>query len=172
MEAKKATMESVDVKGPVYIRLGRSGVPVITREETPFRIGRADVLKDGNDVAIFACGQMVHEAIAACDSLKKEGINARLINLHTPKPIDRDAVVKAARETGAIVTAEEHTVMGGLGSAVAEVVSQEAPVPVKMVGVKDRFGVSGEPAELFGYFGLTAKDIVKAAKAALALKKR
>jgi transketolase len=114
---------------------------------------------------------MVSEAAKACDALEKEGVSARLVNMHTVKPIDRPAIVKAAKETGAIVTAEEHTVMGGFGSAVAEVVSGECPVPVKMVGVKDKFGVSGEPDELFRYFGLTSGDIVEACRAAIKMKK-
>jgi transketolase len=170
IEAKKATIQAAETKGPVYLRFGRSTVPLVTREEDEFKIGKASVLRQGSDISIFACGQMVSEALAACDELAKEGIKARVINMHTPKPIDRDAIISAAKETGAIVTAEEHTVLAGLGSAIAEVVSSECPVPVKMVGVKDRFGLSGEPDELFEYFGLKAKDIVKAAKEALKLK--
>jgi len=170
LEAEKATIEAAKASGPVYLRLGRASIPVITKEGDPFKIGKANVLREGKDVAIFACGQMVYEAMKACDELRKEGINARLVNLHTPKPIDKDAILKAARETGAIVTAEEHTVLGGLGSAVAEVVSQSHPVPIKMVGVQDRFGVSGDPAELFEYFGLTPKNIVSAAKEAIRMK--
>ncbi|MDP3804131.1 MAG: transketolase family protein [Candidatus Omnitrophota bacterium] len=170
-EARKATIESVDIQGPVYIRLGRNPAPVLTKKEGFFKIGHANILREGRDLAIFACGHMVHEALLACDILEKEGIKARLINLHTPKPIDKDAIIKAARDTGAIVTAEEHTLSGGFGSAIAEVVVQNHPVPIKMVGIQDRFGASGEPDELFEYFGLTAKDIVKAAKNALAMKK-
>ncbi len=170
LEAKRATIEAAKIKGPVYLRLGRSGVPVITKEEDIFKIGRANTLRDGKDLSIFACGQMVSEALWAADELAKEGIKARVINLHTPKPIDRDAIIKAALETGAIVTAEEHTVMGGMGSAIAEVVVQSCPVPMKMVGVQNRFGCSGEPEELFKYFGLTANDIVKAAREALQMK--
>ena len=171
-EAKKATIEAGKVKGPVYLRLGRAPVPVVTKEAEPFKIGKASVLRDGKDVAIFACGQMVYESVIACEELAKEGISARLINMHTPKPIDTEAILKAARETGAIVTAEEHTVLGGLGGAIAEVLAQNYPVPVKMVGVKDRFGVSGEPDELFEYFGINAKYIAKAAKEALAMKRK
>lgn len=171
IEAKKATVAAAKVSGPVYLRLGRSGVPVMTGKDDIFTIGKSAMLKNGKDVSIFACGQMVSEAAKACDALEKENISARLINMHTVKPIDRDAIIKAARETGAIVTAEEHTVMGGFGSAISEVISQECPVPVKMVGVKDRFGVSGEPDELFKYFGLSADDIVKAAKEAIRMKK-
>jgi len=171
IEAKKATIEAARTPGPVYIRLGRSGVPVITKEADTFKIGKANVLREGKDVTIFACGQMVYEAMLACDILEKDGIKARLVNMHTPKPIDIDAIIKSARETGAVVTAEEHTIAGGFGSAIAEVVIQTNPVPLKMVGVRDRFGVSGEPDELFEYFGLSAKNIVKAAREALQMKR-
>jgi transketolase len=171
VEAKKATLECVKIAGPVYIRLGRAPMPVITKPEDKFRIGKANTLRDGEDVAIFACGQMVYESLVACDMLKEDGISARLVNMHTPKPIDRDAIIKAARETGAIVTAEEHTTLGGFGSAVAEVVAESAPVPVKMVGVRDSFGISGSPDELFEHFGLTPAHIAKAAREAIKLKK-
>ena len=172
LEAKRATIQAAKLKGPVYLRLGRSGVPVVTKEADFFKIGKANTLREGRDLSIFACGQMVSEALSACDILAKEGTKTRVINLHTPKPIDKDVIIKAAFETGAIVTAEEHTVMGGLGSAISEVVSQACPVPMKMVGVRDRFGVSGEPDELFKYFGLTASDIVKAAHEVLQMKKK
>lgn len=171
VEAKKATIASGKMRGPVYLRFGRSGVPVITKPEDDFKIGKANILRDGKDVTIFACGQMVYEGMLACDMLAKDGVTARLINLHTPKPIDKDAIICAARQTGAFVTAEEHAVMGGLGSAIAEVVAQECPVPIRMIGVRNRFGVSGEPAELFKYFNLTADDIAKAAREAMKLKK-
>ena len=171
IEAKKATLEAAKIRGPVYLRLGRSAIPVITKEDDPFKIGKAATLREGHDLSIFACGQMVHEAISACDALEKEGIRARLVNMHTPKPIDKDSIIKACSETGAIVTVEEHTVLGGFGSAIAEVVVQSNPVPMRMVGVQDKFGVSGEPDELFEYFGLKAKDIVKAAKEVLVMKK-
>jgi transketolase len=170
VEAERATVEAASLKGPVYLRLGRSGMPVITKETDFFKIGTANTLREGSDLTIFACGQMVYEAMLACDTLAKEGIKARLVNLHTPKPIDRDAIIKAAYETGAIVTVEEHTLAGGLGSAIAEVVCQTNPVPIKMVGIKNRFGLSGEPEELFEYFGLTPKHIVAAAKEALQMK--
>jgi transketolase len=171
VEAERATVEAAKLKGPVYLRLGRSGMPVITKETDYFKIGTANTLRDGKDLTIFACGQMVYEAMLACDTLAKEGIKARLVNLHTPKPIDRDAITKAAYETGAIVTVEEHTLAGGMGSAIAEVVAQTNPVPIKMVGIKNRFGLSGEPEELFEYFGLTPKHIAAAAREALAMKK-
>lgn len=171
LEARRATIEAAGIKGPVYLRLGRSGVPAVTSQADFFKIGKANVLREGKDLTIIACGQMVSEALKARDTLASEKINTRVINIHTPKPIDKDTIIKAAVETGAIVTAEEHTVIGGLGSAVAEVVSQSCPVPMKMVGMQDRFGTSGEPAELFKYFGLTAEDIVRAAHEVLKMKK-
>jgi len=170
LETKKATIASASREGPVYLRLGRSGVPLITKEEDIFQIGKANLLKDGSDVTIIACGVEVYEALCAAETLKKEKISARVINLHTIKPIDRDIIIKAAKETGAIVTAEEHTVVGGMGSAVSEVLSQNFPVPMEFIGVKDRFGESGDPKELFKLFGLTADDIVKAAKKAISRK--
>ncbi|MBU0759838.1 MAG: transketolase family protein [Candidatus Omnitrophica bacterium] len=172
IEAKKATIASASHNGPVYIRLGRSGAPVITKPDDSFTMGRANVLKQGKDVAIIACGCEVYEALLAHDILKKEGIESRIVNLHTIKPIDEELIIKAARDTGAIVTAEEHTVMGGMGSAVSEVLSREYPVPVEFIGVKDRFGESGDPAELFKIFELTADDIVKAAKRVIERKKK
>ncbi len=171
IEAKKATIEAAKTKGPVYLRLGRSGVPVITKADSPFTIGKANLIREGADISIFACGHMVYESMLACDALEKEGIRPRLVNLHTPKPMDKDIVIKAARETGAIVTVEEHTVTGGFGSAIAEVVIQSYPVPIKMVGVQNKFGISGEPDELFEYFELKAKYIIKAVKEALDMKK-
>ena len=170
LEAERATVEAAKIKGPVYLRFGRAPIPIITKEEDVFKIGKANILREGRDVSIFACGQMVYDAMLACDELEKEGIKARLVNLHTPKPIDREAVINAAYETGAIVTVEEHTVMGGFGSAIAEVVAQVRPVPMKMVGVQNRFGVSGDPDELFEYFGLRPKNIVAAVKEALKMK--
>ena len=170
LEAKKATIASASYAGPVYLRLGRSGVPVITKEEDVFQIGKSFLLKEGSDVTIIACGVEVYEALLAHEALKKENISARVINLHTVKPIDKDAIIKAAKETGAIVTAEEHTVVGGMGSAVAEVVIQNHPVPMEFVGVKDRFGESGDPKELFKLFGLTSEDIVKAVKKVISRK--
>ena len=171
LEAKKATIASASYKGPVYLRLGRSAVPILTKEKDTFEIGKASLLREGSDVTIIACGYEVYESLLAYDMLKKDGINARVINLHTPKPVDRDAITNAARETGAIVTAEGHSIVGGLGGVVSEVVAQEFPVPVEFIGVKDRFGESGPPAELFKMFELTAEDIVKAAKRAIARKK-
>lgn len=171
VEAKKATIASASYKGPVYLRLGRNKTPSITNEKDRFEIGKAITVKAGRDVTIIACGQEVYEAMGACEILKKDNIDARLINLHTIKPIDRDAIVKAARETGAIVTAEEHAVIGGLGGAVSEVLAQELPVPIEFIGVKNRFGESGSPGDLFKIFELTGEDIARAAKRAIARKK-
>lgn len=171
LEAKKATIQAAKYKGPVYIRLGRTAVPLITSEEDSFEIGKAKVLRKGSDLTIFACGIMVYFALQAHDILKKSKINARVINLHTPKPIDTEAIKAAARETGAIVTAEEHALKGGFGSAISEVVSQNCPVPIKMVGVRDSFGASGSVKELLKEFNLETEDIVKAAKSALKMKK-
>jgi transketolase len=170
IETKKATIYAASYKGPVYLRLGRSGVPVITKEDDKFEIGKASVLKEGTDVTIIACGCEVYEALCASEILQKEKISARVINLHTPKPIDKEIIIKAAKETGAIVTAEEHSIIGGIGSAVSEVTAQACPVPMEFIGVKDRFGESGAPKELFKLFGLTADDIVKAVKKVLVRK--
>ena len=170
VEAKKAAIASASYPGPVYLRLGRAPVPILTKESDPFQIGRANILRGGDDVAIVACGSMVDHALKAADQLAKEEIQARVINLHTIKPIDRATIVAAAKETGALVTAEEHTVVGGLGGAVAEVVVQECPVPMRFVGVQDRFGTSGDPAELLKAFHLMPEDIVKAVKDVLRLK--
>lgn len=170
LEAKKATIASAAYPGPVYLRLGRAPIPQITKPEDPFTIGRACVLRGGNDVAIVACGIMVAHALAAAEILDKEGVSARVINLHTIKPIDRAALLAAARETGAVVTAEEHTVLGGLGGAVAEVLAQEHPVPMRFVGTADRFGTSGDPVELWKAFGLMPEDIANAVRDVLRAK--
>lgn len=170
LEAKRATIASASHAGPVYLRLGRSGVPLITKEEDDFQIGKANLLKDGRDVTIIACGVEVYEALCAREDLEKENISARVINLHTIKPIDKDIIIKAAKETGAIVTAEEHAIAGGMGSAVSEVLAQAWPVPMEFIGVKDRFGESGDPKELFKLFGLTRDDIVKAVKKVISRK--
>ena len=170
VEAKKAALAAAADPGPVFLRLGRAPVPTITSESDPFTIGKAIVRRAGDDVAIIACGTMVAHALEAAERLAKDDVSARVINLHTIKPIDREAIARAARETGALVTAEEHTILGGLGGAVAEVVVQEHPVPMRFVGVHDRFGTSGDPAELFKAFGLMPDDIVKAVKEVLRLK--
>ena len=171
LEAKKATIAVGEMYGPAYIRFGRSDVPSFTREETPFVLGKAQTFKDGNDAAVIACGPMVWESLVAAYELEQEGVNVRVINMATVKPIDREAIVKAAKECGAIVTAEEHQINGGLGGAVSEVLTQEYPAPVEFVGVKDTFGGSGKPDELMEYFGLTSNDVKAAIKRSIARKR-
>lgn len=163
IEAKYCVKAAIDHDGPVYMRFGRLAVEDVNDADYKFELGKGVELREGNDVSIIATGLMVQEAVKAHDALRAEGINARVINIHTIKPIDEEIIIKAAKETGAIVTAEEHYIMGGLGSAVCEVVAENAPVPVKIVGT-DRFGKSGKPAELFAEYGLTAENIVKQVK--------
>ena len=167
IEAEKMIFAAAEFDGPMYIRLGRSAVPTIFEEDYNFEIGKGVVLRDGNDATIIACGIMVNEALIAADMLKEENINARVINMSTIKPIDTDLIIKAAKETKAIVTAEEHSIIGGLGSAVSEVVSESNPIIVKKVGMNDCFGESGTPSELLEKYGLTAKNIVEKVKEAL-----
>lgn len=150
--------------GPAYFRLGRSGVPVIYDENSDIEIGKGATLRKGDDVAIIASGIMVAAALEAADELEEAGIKARVIDMHTIKPLDEDIILKAAKECGCIVTAEEHSVVGGLGSAVAEVTATKCPVKVAMVGQHDCFGESGDPSELLAKYGMTAADIVAAAK--------
>lgn len=169
-ETELAVRAAVNIKGPVYLRLGRLGLPVLFDGSYQFEVGRANTVREGSDAAVIACGLLVGQALEAADQLAAENINVRVINMHTVKPIDRDAVVKAARETKAIVTAEEHNVIGGLGSAVAEVLTATVPVVQEMVGVKDTFGESGAPADLLEKYGLTAKAIVAAVKKVIARK--
>lgn len=170
-EARMAVRAAFECDGPVYMRFGRLAVPVVFDESYDFQIGKGVELREGNDVTIIATGLMVKEALEAYDLLKVEGINARIINMATIKPIDRDIIIKAAKETGAIVTAEEHSVIGGLGSAVSEVVCETVPVPVVKLGVYDQFGHSGPAVKLLDEFGLRAVNIVEKVKEALALKK-
>lgn len=170
-EAKLAVAAALDHDGPVYLRFGRLAVPVVFGEDYKFQIGKGVELKEGNDVTIIATGLMVDEAMQAHDLLKAEGINARVINMATIKPLDKEIVLKAAKETGAIVTAEEHSVIGGLGSAVSEVICEEYPVPVIKLGVNDRFGHSGPAVKLLDEFGLRAVNIAEKAKKSIALKK-
>ena len=171
VEARQAVLAVAEMDGPVYMRFGRLAVPVVFDENYKFEIGKGVELKSGTDVTVIATGLLVKEALEAYDLLAAEGISARIINMATIKPIDREIIEKAARETGAIVTAEEHSVIGGLGSAVAEVVTETCPVPVVKLGVEDKFGMSGPANELLDIFGLRAKDIVEKAKKAIAAKK-
>ncbi len=156
--------------GPVYMRLGRAPVPVIYGEGQEFAIGRAQTLHEGDDVTIIACGIMTSRALAAAGALAEQGISARVLDMHTVKPLDTDAVLAAATETGAIVTAEEHSIIGGLGGAVCEAVCELHPAPVVRVGVRDQFGKSGKPDELLTAYGLTTDEIARAARRAISMK--
>ncbi|MDI6712060.1 MAG: transketolase C-terminal domain-containing protein [Anaerosomatales bacterium] len=150
--------------GPFYVRLGRAPVPVIYPAEVEAAVGRASLLRDGADVTIAAAGVMVAEALAAADLLAADGIDAEVIDVFSVKPLDAETLLASARKTGAVVTAEEHSVVGGLGSAVAELLAEHDPVPMRRIGVRDSFGTSGEPDELMAHFGLTAADIAAAAR--------
>lgn len=161
IEAKASVKAAIEYNGPVYLRLGRPAQPIIFNEETyRFELGKGSVLKDGNDVTVISTGIMTSKALEAANVLKEQGINARVINIHTIKPIDKDILIKAAAETKGIVTVEDHSVIGGLGSAVAEVLMQNYPARLKMIGINDTFGESGSPNELMQIFGLTVDNIV------------
>jgi len=171
-EARAAVEAAINFKGPVYMRFGRYAVPVLNDKETyKFELGKGIEMKDGSDLTIIATGMMVSMALEAAETLASKGISARVVNIHTLKPIDKDIILKAAKETGAIVTAEEHSVIGGLGSAVAEVVGEGCPVPVVRLGVDDKFGHSGKVPPLLEMYGLTPDNIVAKAEIALGLKK-
>ena len=170
IEARAAVLAAAEHDGPVYMRFGRLAVPRIFDENYKFEIGKAVTLKEGSDVTIIATGLMVNEAIEAAKTLEAEGISVELINMHTIKPLDKEAVIKAAKKTGCIVTAEEHNVIGGLGDAVCDAVCEEYPVPVVKLGVEDTFGKSGPAVELLHIFGLDADNIVKKAKIAISKK--
>ena len=171
-EAKKATIEIAETPGPVYLRLPRVDSPSFTSEETPFKIGKAEILWESKspEVAIVACGLLVYEALKAAKTLDKNGIETLVINSHTIKPLDEQTIIRAARTCGAVVTVEEHQVSGALGGAVAEVLSKNFPVPIEMVGIQDRFGQSGRVKELNEEYGLTKEDVEKAVKKVLARK--
>ena len=170
VEAKAATIAAAKIDGPVYLRFGRLAVPVIFDDNYKFEVGKGVTLTEGNDVTIIATGLMVERALAAAELLKADGISARVINMATIKPLDDELILAAAAETGAIVTAEEHSVIGGLGSAVAELLSEKRPTPIKRVGVEDVFGMSGPAVELLDLFGLNAANICEKAKQAIAMK--
>ena len=158
----KLLRQMAQIQGPVYMRLGRAAVPVVYDEDSNIQIGKGNCVREGSDVTVIATGVMLDEAIKAAEQLAEQGVSVRVIDMHTIKPIDREIIVKAAKETKGIVTAEEHSVIGGLGSAVAEVLSQEHPARMKILGVQDSFGESGKPGELMEKYGLTAKHIVEA----------
>jgi len=171
-EAAKATRAAASHMGPVYLRLGRTATPIVTDPDTPFRLGRAYVLRPGDDVTVVAAGTMVSLAMDAADLLGRSGVSARVINQHTIKPVDAALLEAAARETGGLVTVEEHSIIGGLGGAVCEAVAERWPVPVERVGVQDTFGESGKPDELWQKYGLTPERIADAARRVLARKRR
>ncbi len=171
VEAKAAVKAAIEHEGPVYLRFGRLGVPVFFDDDYKFEIGKGVQLVEGTDVTLVATGLLVGSALEAAELLKNDGISARVINIPTIKPIDEAIIAKAAAETGALVSCEEHNVIGGLGSAVAEVLCQTCPAPLLRVGTLDVFGKSGKPAELFEEYGLTAQNIAIQAKNAMALKR-
>ena len=164
LEAKKATRALIKKDGPIYMRTSRAPFPVLTQEADPFVIGKANVLREGKDVTVIACGIMVSEALTAAELLMKEKISIKVVNMHTIKPIDEEMILECAEETGAIVSAEEHQMNGGLGSAIAEVLVKKNPVPMEMVAVHDSFGESGTPDELLRAYHLKDVDIIEAVK--------
>ncbi len=169
-ETRKAVLAAAKIKGPVYIRFGREKTPVVTDESTPFEVGKAYVMQEGTDVTIVACGPMVAEALDAAEELEKDGISAEVINLHTIKPLDEETILSSIKKTGAIVTAEEHQMAGGMGSAVFEVLTKNHPVPGEQVGINDSFGESGKPRELMEKYGITSKEIIEKARTVIARK--
>ncbi len=171
-ETYKAIKAVADYKGPVYVRMGRADVPTITNSDSEFRIGKATILREGTDVSLIGCGIMVSRCLLAAEELQKHKISARVINLSTIKPIDVRTIIKAARETGGVVTAEEHTAVVGLGSAISMVLVENAHVPMKRVGIPDVFGQSGDSDELMEKYGLTAENIVEAAHDVIARRGR
>ena len=170
IESRKATLAAASYPHPVYLRFGREKVPEITTERTPFRIGRAEVYREGRDVTVIACGSLVYEALIAADQLKKT-VSVQVINCHTIKPLDKKTILQAVRKTGAVVTAEEHQAAGGLGGAVAELLGKRCPAPLEIIGVQDRFGESGEPGQLMRKFGLTSGAIISAVRRAVSRKR-
>ena len=164
VEAQKATMAAAFNGQPTYIRFGREKSPVFTTSETPFEIGRAEIFREGKDVSIIGCGMLLHNVLAAAEELSKEGIECEVINSHTVKPLDEKTIIEWAKKTGAVVSVEEHQINGGLGSAIAECLAKNYPVPQEFVGVKDRFGESGEPNELIEHFGMGVGSIKEAVR--------
>jgi len=170
IETRKATLAAAKMKGAVYLRFTREKTPIFTTEETPFEIGKALVLREGKDVAIIGCGPLVYNALVAAEELSKEGIEVMVVNSHTIKPLDEKTIIEAAQKTGAIVSVEEHQVAGGLGSAIAECLAKNHPVPQEFIGAQDRFGESGEPGELIEVMGMGVGSIKEAVKKAVSRK--
>jgi len=171
LEARKATRAITEYVGPTYMRTSRAPFPVITKEEDPFVIGQANIMREGKDVTLIGCGILVSECLQAAEILKKEGIEVRVVNMHTIKPIDVKMILDSAKKTGAIVSAEEHQVHGGLGSAIAEVLAKNYPIPLEMIAVQDTFGETGNPQQLLEKYGLKDKNIVEAARKVIKRKK-
>ena len=169
-ETRKATLAAAAMQGPCFIRFGREAVPVVTDENTPFELGKARLVRNGTDVTVFANGALVYESCLAAEALAKEGISVQIYDLHTVKPLDEETILTAARETGCIVTAEEHQLAGGMGSAVAEYLVKNCPVPMEMVGVNDSFGESGRPEELMAKYGLNKDAVAEKIRRVLARK--
>jgi len=161
-ETKKATRALAKLNGPAYFRFGRAGTPVFTTKDTPFKIGKAQTLRDGKDLTIIGAGAILYDALIVAQDLAKEGVDIRVINCHTIKPIDKVAIIKAAKETGAFVTVEEHQTQGGVGSAISEVLAENFPIPVEMVGMPNSFGESGEPNELLAKYGMDKRGVLNA----------
>lgn len=170
METQKATLSAAQIIGPVYLRFTREKTPVFTTADTPFKIGRAEILKEGKDAVIFGCGSLLYDALRAALELEKERVSVAVINVHTIKPLDRDMILKYAYQTKAVITVEEHQIFGGLGGAVAELLAQELPTPLEFIGIQDSFGESGSPQELLKKFGLDIVSIKKAVKKVLGRK--
>jgi transketolase len=167
VQTKKATLALSETFGPTYLRFAREKSPIVTTEETPFEIGKAQTFRDGNDVAIIACGILVYNALAAAEQLAREdGIECRVVNNHTVKPMDEPAIVDAAQACGTVVTVEEHQVHGGMGSRVAEILAERYPVPIEFIGVRDQFGQSGDPLELIEHYGMGTAAIKEAVRRA------
>jgi transketolase len=172
VETERVIREAVKYYGPMYIRLSRPKSLILHNDPNyPFKIGKGEVMRAGSDLTIVACGLMVGPSLEAAATLEQEGLKARVVNLHTIKPLDKELLVRCAQETGALVTVEEHSILGGLGGAVAEVIVENAPVPMLRVGLKDVFGESGTPDELLAKYGLTAEEIAKAARSVVGRKK-
>lgn len=163
-EARKAVLAAAEINGPVYLRFFRNKSPVITTASTGFKIGQAEVFKDGKDAVIFACGPSVADALSAAAQMEKERIHVSVVNVHTIKPLDKDTILKYAHDARAVVSVEDHQIAGGLGSAISELLAQEFPVPMEFVGVRDKFGQSGQPEELKEKYGLDVESIKKAVK--------
>ena len=171
IEAEKAVMALLDYKGPSYMRTLRNPLPIIHEDNYKFKIGKGEILKKGNDAVIFATGTMVHEALKASEELKKDNIDIFLVNIHTIKPIDKELIIDLAKKTNCVITAEDHNIIGGLGSAVAEVLSENHPCIMKRIGMEDRYGESGKSDELYDKYGLSAKHIVTKVKQIIKKKK-